>query len=89
MNILSRDIAQVNVVDLGAVVHIIGHAWPCSYIIQFQFGMRRKFYAVAGFPREFIDPLLFQAGEPLRVIDPDFFNNLKEPGTAGDPDCLE
>ena len=88
MNILCGDVPQIDAVDPGAVIHVVGHAGHSRYEIELQRGIAGKFCAVAGLSRKLTNAHFAELSESLRIVEPDLFLYLKETGTASNADRL-
>ena len=82
MDVLGSDIPRIDIVDLGADLHIVGHLGRGNYIAYGYFWMGLKVGIVSGFPDQ-----LVAGGRPgtLFIHSLDARNDFKQPSATGDP----
>ena len=86
VDILGRYVVQINVVDSGAVAHVVRHVRRRYDIIQLQRGVCRKLRRAARFPGE----RMARRGGAARGVDlPHRLHDLKKPGAARNAVGLE
>ena len=86
VDILGRYVVQINVVDSGAVAHVVRHVRRRYDIIQLQRGVCRKLRRAARFPGE----RMARRGGAARGVDlPHCLHDLEKPGAARNAVGLE